>query len=71
MARHKSKTGQEEQAANYPCGTCNQNIASKAVLGMHIKRVHPTLVRAFPCPVCGVKLAKKKVVAQHMSPVLM
>ena len=70
LARHMAKPGQEE-AKNYPCDTCNQNFASKAVLGTHIKRVHQTLVRAFPCPVCGVKPAKKKWVAQHMSPVHM
>ena len=71
MARHMAKTGHEEQAENYPCGTCNQNFASKSVLGTHIKRVHQTLVRAFTCPLCCVKLPKKKVVAQHMSPVHM
>ena len=65
-----AKTGQEE-AKNYPCDTCNQNFASNAVLGTHIKRVHETLVRAVPCPVCGVKLTKKKGVAQHMNPVQM
>ena len=54
-----------------PSGTCKQNFASKALLGMHMKRFHWTLVQAFPCPVCCVKLAKRKGVAQHMSPVHM
>ena len=67
MARHMAKSGKEEEAENNPCGTCNQNFASKTVLGMHIMRVHTTLVQAFSSPVCGVNLAKRKGVAHHTS----
>ena len=61
MARHMAKVEYEEQLKNYLCGTCNNNFASKCVLGKLIKRVHPVQVLSFQSP------RKKKGVAQHMS----